>query len=262
MLSACEWVTARGAQSRVMGRGRGYSSSRAGNRAGRPAGGLQGALPLSSLRPGFCKLCRAAQPSAARRLSPGCLSQDRPLPPSPPASPHTLWALCPRVSVSSSICGLPSLPPPPSVCLCVSLCLSHSPPPGRKGLGFLAATTWEPSLPSQCLFSGELSLLTSDAADCLHQFYGASMHAFRWTGLGTDGIITEGASSQHGWHQGAPGAGMQRGPACSGHPREPAHGAWGSREPRPTICRSGALLTARSRTQHCGGQHCSHNPSH
>ena len=45
---------------------------------------------------------------------------------------------------------------------------------------------------------------------------------------------------------------MQRGAACFGHPRELAHGAWGSREPRPTICRSGALPTARSHTQRWG----------
>lgn len=135
MLSECEWVTAGGAQSGVGGEGESVELIQGPEQIGRPAGGLQGALPLSSCSPGLCQLCRAAQPSVARRLGPGCLSQDRPLPPSPPTSPHTLWALCSRVSVSSSVCRLPSLSPPPSVCLCVSASLTHLPLEGRAGSG-------------------------------------------------------------------------------------------------------------------------------
>lgn len=159
-----------------------------------------------------------------------------PLPPLPaPSGRCVLVSLSPAPSVGFHL----SLPRPLSVSVSLSASLTHLTLEGR------AWAFWQPqpgrlaSPPSACSLGSCLSS-RPDASDCLHQFYGASMHAFRWTGLGTDGIITEGASSQHGWHQGAPGAGIQRGAACSGHPRKPAHGAWGSREPRPTICRSGA----------------------
>lgn len=143
--------------------------------------GCGGALPLSSRRPGFCRLCRAANPrwpgdsvqAASLKIAPSplpsCLSQH------PLGSASSYFCL--QLRLRASICLSP-----PSVCLSLPLPLTS---PRKEGLaqapmGFPAAASLGASPP--LLVPGELSLLTSDAADCLHQFYGASVRAFRWTG--------------------------------------------------------------------------------
>lgn len=231
-----------------------YSSSRAGNREGRPAGGLRGGPSLLQLPPRLLPALQGCQPSVARRLGPGCLSQDLPLHHCPPASPRILWALRPRVSVSSSVCGLPSVSPLP---LSVSLCLSHSPPPGRKGWlrprrAFRQRQASEPCLPSWCLGSGLSSRLMRLIVRI--NFTGPQcVHSGGQAEPGGDWWDNHRGCQQPAWlAPGCLGAGMQRGAACAGHPLEPAHRARGAREPSPSTCRSGALPTACSPTQRWG----------
>ena len=158
-----------------------YSSSRAGNRGGRPAGGLRGPFPspaAAQASAGSAGLPTLGGQATRSRL-PLSRSPPSPLPsclsPNPLGSASSCFRL--QLRLRASICLSP-----PSVCLSLPLPVTS---PRKEGLaqappGFPAAASLGASPP--LLVPGERSLLTSDATDCPHQFYGASVRAFRWTG--------------------------------------------------------------------------------